>query len=930
MKKIFFICLWLQSNIFLAQNFMWAKRFAANNSIVYVEDMATDQAGNVITTGSFNGYPDFDPGAGTSVISTSSNDYEIFVSKLNLAGNFQWVYKCGTYTGTGNSSGNSVCTDAAGNVYVTGYFNNTVNFAFPYNVPSNMLTSSGNSDVFVLKIDPNGKFVWARNMGGLSADVGTSIVVDALGNVYTTGYFSGTVDFDPGPATYTLSSTGGTDIFVSKLDAAGNFVWAKTIGGLGMDRGTALSIDPSMNLVIGGFFNSTVDFDPGSAVATVSATSSWDDAFFMKLDGNGNFLWVNQIGGPLKDRINALTTDPSGNIYVSGGFDGVADFDPSSASYTLTTFGSTDVFVSKYSGSGNHIWTSQIGGGYGSEEALDIAVNSFGDVYTIGSCAPVSDFDPGVGTYTLQSSLQDIFVSRLNASGNFVAAHVIGGTGPELGKCLIVDPFDDITFSGYFPYGTGLDLDPGPGTYSLPPLGSDGWVVKLSDCTLSATIGASPSGTAVCTGQTLTLIASGGVSYTLYPGMTTGASQVFTPTLSTTYALVGSNSANCKDVVTFSVNVLPEPNVTVTPSNALPCVGETVTLTASAALSYTWNGVSNGSSTTVTLNVPTNSYVIAATNSLGCNSSRIYTISAMPSPTITLPNGSMCFGETFTIQPSGASTYTFSGGTPIVSPSVSTVYSVTGSDSGCTSANSATMLLTVNPLPTLVITGNNDICSGSSITQFVNGTALTYTWSDGTQGNVASLTPSITTVYSVVGTDMNNCTNSASKTITVHALPVLSVTGSSPVICIGETSTLSVSEASSYTWSNGSSASFIIHTSTLSTTYSVSGTDQNGCTNAVLYTQVVDACAGIGHLHPQDDSIKIFPNPTDGKLILHAEALSEAGRVEIYNSLNQVIFSSVMDSDTLELDIRDHPSGIYFVHVYKNDGRVIKEKVVKM
>lgn len=865
-------------------------------------------------------------------MSTATPNYaDIFISKLNLAGAHQWVYGCRKNNGTGHGGGNEVCTDAAGNVYVTGYFGGTVNFQSTFSLTPYLLTSFGSSDVFVLKIDPNGNFVWARQLGGMATDEGLSIAVDAAGNVYTTGHFSGTADFDPGSGTYTLSSAGGTDLFISKLNSSGNFVWAKRIGGLGMERGTSLAVDASQNLAVGGFFNHWVDFDPGTAVMTLSATTSWDDAFFMKVDSSGNFLWAKQIGGSLQDRVHAMALDASGNIYVTGGFWGLTDFDPSASTYTLNTFGSTDIFVSKYNSSGTFIWASQLAG-TGGDEAYDIAVNSSGEVYTTGAFSSACDFDPGAGTFTLQSNVQDLFVSRLDASGAFVSAQRFGAGGYELGRAIAVDPFDDVIFSGIWPYGTGLDLDPGPGTYSLAPLGDDAWVVKLSDCTTPATISASPSGTFVCSGQSLTITASGGVTYTLFPGLTTGPHQVITPTLGTMYALVGNNSANCKDVVSFSISVHPNPTVTATSSDSLLCAGQTATLTASGALTYTWSNTSNSPSIVITPTAgSTYSYAVAGTSSLGCIGSDVFTIAAIPLPTITLAsNSSICLGQTFTLNPSGAATYTFSGGTSVVSPSVSTIYSVAGTASGCTSANSATVLLTVNPLPTLAITGNDNVCAGSSITQFVNGSAYTYTWSDGSQGNVVSLTPTATTVYSVAGTDANNCKNSTSKTITVNALPDLTVTSSSPLICKGGTATLNVTGASSYTWSNGANGPYITHNSGLTKTYSVSGTDLNGCNNLATITQSVDACTGFDNSLKANSGLKIFPNPTSGKLTIESGLLNGSGTIEICNSLNQPVYFSPLGPGSSELNINDYPAGIYFVRICKSDGSTVQEKIIKM
>jgi hypothetical protein len=914
---------------------MWAKRFAGNNSAAVGEGVATDAAGNVFTTGSFVGYVDFDPGPGNAGISSATpNYYDIFVTKLNLAGSYQWHYNCIKNAGTGDDTGYDVCTDAAGNVYVTGYFGGTVNFRSTFN-PYYLLTASGSSDVFVLKIDPNGNFVWAAQLGGAAADVGLSISVDAVGNVYTTGYFSGVADFDPGSGTYTLSSAGGTDLFISKLNSAGNFVWAKNIGGLGMEQATAVEVDGSQNVTIGGFFNYMVDFDPGTAVASYTANTNWGDGFFMKLDSSGNFLWAKQISSTQLGRVDAMAFDASNNIYLTGAFNGVCDFDPSPATYTFNTFGAQNIFVAKYNASGTFIWASQMGNaGYG-QEAYGIDVTSSGEVWTTGAFgSSACDFDPGPGTYTLPANGQDVFVSKLNASGGFAAAYNFGAATPEMGREITVDPFDDVIFTGIWPFygGSSLDLDPGPGTYSLAPLGTDDWVVKLSDCTTPATITASPSGTLVCSGQSLSISASGAVTYTLFPGLTTGASQVFTPTLSTVYSLVGNNSANCKDVVSFSISVNPNPTVTATSSASLLCAGQTTTLTANGALTYTWNNTINSPSIIIT---PTASavysYVIAGTSSLGCNGTNVFTISVIPLPTITLANGSsICLGQTFTLNPSGATTYTFSGGTSIVSPSVSTTYSVSGTASGCTSANSATVLLTVYPLPTLAITGYNNICIGSSITQFVNGSALTYTWSDGSLGNVVSLTPTATTVYSVAGTDANNCKNSTSKTITVNALPNLTITSSSPLICEGETTTLNVTGANSYTWSNGANSPLIIQNPALTTTYSVSGTDLNGCNNLAMVTQSVDACAGFDDFQKANSGFKIFPNPTSGKLTIKTNFLNGSEKIGVYNSLSQTIYFSVLNSGSFELNINDYPDGIYFVRIYKNNGLIVQEKIIKM
>jgi hypothetical protein len=138
-----------------------------------------------------------------------------------------------------------------------------------------------------------GDFVWAKRMGGTNRDIGYSITTDASGGVYTTGVFEGTVDFDPGEGTFNLTSVGSTDIFVSKLDSNGNFIWAKRLGGTGLDAGNDIALDTSGNIYTTGFFHGTADFDPGAGIFNLTSVVDYypySDIFVSKLDNNGNFV----------------------------------------------------------------------------------------------------------------------------------------------------------------------------------------------------------------------------------------------------------------------------------------------------------------------------------------------------------------------------------------------------------------------------------------------------------------------------------------------------------------------------------------------------------------------------------------------------------------------------------------------------------------
>ena len=182
--------------------------------------------------------------------------------------------------------------------------------------------------------------VWARQMGGTSHEEGISTAVDASGNVFTTGHFVGTADFDPGPGTLSFTSAGSSDIFVSKLDALGNFVWAKQLGGITNDQGFALAVDPSGNVLTTGSFSGTVDFDPGSGTFNLTAIGL-SDIFVSKLDDQGNFVWAKQMGGnPIPstyDEGRSIAVDPSGNVFTTGIFYAVGDFDPGPGTFNLNS-----------------------------------------------------------------------------------------------------------------------------------------------------------------------------------------------------------------------------------------------------------------------------------------------------------------------------------------------------------------------------------------------------------------------------------------------------------------------------------------------------------------------------------------------------------------------------------------------------------------
>ncbi len=219
---------------------------------------------------------------------------------------------------------------------------------------------------------------WAKSIGSSNSDKGYSIAVDASGNVYTAGIFKGTVDFDPGSGTTNLTSAGNDDAFISKLDASGNFIWAKSFGGTGVDLANSIFIDAIGNLYVTGAFQGTVDFDPGSSTNNLTSIGS-PDAFIIKLSGSGNFIWAKQFGGTIRATGNSIKVDATGSVYTTGFFEGTVDFDPGSGTTNFTSINIGDAFISKLDGSGNFIWAKQLGGTSGTQPS-SIFVDATGNV----------------------------------------------------------------------------------------------------------------------------------------------------------------------------------------------------------------------------------------------------------------------------------------------------------------------------------------------------------------------------------------------------------------------------------------------------------------------------------------------------------------------------------------------------------------------
>jgi Beta-propeller repeat len=388
-------------------NFVWAKLFSGTGSTSIARGITADSFGGIYFTGGFGGGMDADPNAGTHII-TATAGYDIFLIKLDTGGNYRWAKSFG---GSANDYGESVTTDRSGNVYVCGYFVNSADFD---GGPGTFMLSAGgtaNSNAFLEKLDSAGNFIWAKDLGasagsGLNVSSASSVALDYAGNIFVTGGFKNTIDFDPGTGTTLLTSWGGTshsNCYVSKLDNSGNLIWVKQIGGTVDCGGTALATDPAGSVIIVGSFNYTIDLDPGAGVVSITDMSGgYNNSWIEKLDVSGNFKWGSILGSADILGVMGVCVDQAGNSYNTGFFRGTTDFDPGTGVYALSTSGSNnDNYIQKLDSNGNFLWARQIEGA--NAQADGMAIDSKRNIYLTGFFNGTYDFDPGPGTFSMSS-----------------------------------------------------------------------------------------------------------------------------------------------------------------------------------------------------------------------------------------------------------------------------------------------------------------------------------------------------------------------------------------------------------------------------------------------------------------------------------------------------------------------------------------------
>ncbi|KAB7727131.1 hypothetical protein F5984_23130 [Rudanella paleaurantiibacter] len=575
-----------------AQTVNWATLFKNSNE-QQPTAIARDAGGNIYVSGYYRDNLTF----GATTLRGNTSSFYSFVCKMASNGTVTWA-KSFTSTSGANFT-NAIAVDNNGAVYVTGYFSNTIDL--DPGTPSVPATTAGNNDVFVVKLDTDGNYAWSKQFGSSRAETGTAIAVDNSGNVYVGGSFTGAnttpgsniITFAPGITTLSNDQP-SNDIFTVKLNGSdGTPQWAISLGKSVAGQGEALggiALAPDGSAIyLTGLFIGELDFDPsqsGVTMLTATATNAsqvGQDAFVLKLGtSNGSFIWAAGTSGQPGNFVQisystGIKVAPSGNIYAIGNFNGIFDFDPSPSGVTsvsssmnaAATARSIDSYVWKLNPSGGLVWVKTYGG-TGAEGTDGIGLDADENVYITGSFSGVVDFNPNpsVSNTLTSAGNNDPYALKLNVNGDYVQAIRFGGsTLFDLGAGIAPGSTTEATIAGYVNGTSSVSF----GTINQTPSGSrDVFVTSFNfpnPCVPPAITQEPPASGTVCAGgsvNTPVTVTGAVTSYQWFKdGVSLGASQN-TSTLSLTntqpgdagsYVLVATGSCNSATSTAFSLSV---------------------------------------------------------------------------------------------------------------------------------------------------------------------------------------------------------------------------------------------------------------------------------------------------------------------------------------------------------------------------------------
>lgn len=835
-----------------------------------VNGMSTDAANNIYLTGSMYSI-NYPTTVGAYDLSQNGGQ-DAYLTKLSANGNTLIYSSFFGGNGIGTELGYSVTVDVSGNAYVTGVVGSS---DFPSTVGAFDVSANG-TDVFVTKFNALGNgLVYSTFLGGNGQDYGLSIAIDATLNAYVTGY-TNSGNFPVTVGVYDANYTGNTltqDVFVTKLNPAGSaLIFSTYLGGNGSDYGNSIAVDASGNVYVTGSCSSTYPLFPATFGSYDDTQNGGDDVFVAKFNPTATALVFSTfIGGTTNDAGTSISVDASNNIFVAG-YAASVTFPVTVGAFDQShNSGVRDAFILKLNAAGTSLIYSTFVGGSGDDRATSLAINSSGVVYFSGITTS-TNFPTTIGSHDeVANGGWDGYVAQLNATGSaLVYSSFFGGTGNDFINAIRDDGNGGLLISGGV---ASSDLPTTIGSYDQTYNGGAYDIAVAKFCT--PPIVTASANTPLCSGQTLNLSTAGGSTYS-WSGPNGFTSSLQNPTLPNvnssnagTYSVVITTSGGCSGTTTVNVTI-GAPPVPVIASNSPLCAGQTLNLTATGGISYSWAGPNGFSSSlqnpsiTNTSASATGTYSVTVTGSSGCTTIATLSVTVNALPVITATSNSpVCEGSALNLSASGATSYSWSGPNTFSSsqqnPSVSNVtlsaagtYTVSGTGSnGCIGTGSVSV--NISTLPVVTASSNSPICSGSTLNlQSAGGSS--YSWSGPGNFSSSQQTSAITNaslinagIYTVTVTNSSGCVNTGTVTVVVNALPSISLGNNSPV-CEGQSATFSASGGASYSWAGPNNFTSTLQNPIISNTtlsgagsYSVVVTDANGCVSSANVTLLVNA-----------------------------------------------------------------------------------------
>lgn len=758
-------------------NFKIGGNLSSSDQDQTIVKIKEDANGNIYATGLFSGKVDFDPSANSKYLeskNTSAINNNSFLAKYNASGALLWV---NAIEGTGDIQVKGLSIDENNNPVITGMFFEDISDYNPDPSITESLTATGGYGSFVIKYDEQGNSTMAFKLTAGNRDVkAEDVSTDANNNIFITGTFESNTDFDPSANTTILSPEVLRDGFLAKYDANGNFNWVNALKSSRSANPKELEINSVGDAIVIGDFENRFYPNQADTANVKFDTEGRNDAFITKFDNQGNYQWVQIIGGDNYDFADKLALGSNNEIFILGRYRNTVNFTPS---ISKTANGVYDNFLAKLSSNGSFEWVNSYGSA-SSEASYALCVDDNNNTYISILAYGNIDIDPNPSNdEIINYSINEIssIIASYDANGSFVFGKKLGGKFTYANDMLANDT--KLYLGGQFETNSNFALDNNQNNFSSLN-GEDIFLASYSISSCSIAEQSLENDKTICEGEDLIITLNGSETDVNYVLRNTQNNQNVSSVISGNgssinfnlgeadesatyyvYAEKGACNLTLSDQITITVSETPKVLVALTHSRA--CEGDSVLLKAIVFdnnLSIEWNGPNNYTSTDIEHYINNLSiaqqgnYIITATNADGCESTAKQFVGIDAKPQFNLPaNAMLCTGEEIRLSSNLQDpnfSFTWSGPNGISSTdSIISIDSLTQdyegyfhltvSNNGC--SNSDSTLIEVNPTPQVSISSNNDLvlCPEEKTVLSASNTFSGYVWhKNNTDVNTAS------------------------------------------------------------------------------------------------------------------------------------------------------------------------------------------------